>query len=191
VSTKFNSPDYLYQWKDRGLYPAIHDNMTYAAQEFLEGPSVLDLCCSFGLLGERIKSVCPKIKSVIGIDCETPTLEAARTAGISIPLYDLMVLPDTVHQLMELIVIHKITTIVARRALPELFSSNLDFGRTTVERWHKLGVKELLIEGRIQSRRTSNALGGVEMEIDLLKHHYQPVADGRFIPHNVAYLKAI
>ena len=51
---RFNSPEHLETWKLRGRYPAIHDCIADTAATFMKGSRLLDLGCSYGLLGARI-----------------------------------------------------------------------------------------------------------------------------------------
>lgn len=75
---------------------------------------------------------------------------------------------------------------IARRCLPEVFGNDLDFGRAFAARIRAAGVTELVIEGRIKSHRSVNALAGIDDEIALMSGEYELCRRYR----NVAYMRA-
>jgi hypothetical protein len=198
MSTKFDDPQYLADWVKAKKYPQIHDKMTYAAQ-FMQGGNLLDLCCSYGLLGARLGEMYPeKFPVVVGVDGDEKVVQASHVAGMcdgpQARLDELLYLriePTTILQLIALIGHFQITSVVARRAFPELFSEEMgsghEFGRQTAQRLHEACIKEILIEGRIYSARSTNTLAKLENEVELFSDFYE----AEYLPvPNVALLKA-
>jgi hypothetical protein len=187
----FDSIELLNMWKDRGTFPKIHDNMAYAAVLTLQGPNVLDLCCSYGLLGRRILGQVPQVRKMYGIDADFGVIQSSKEAGLThdMEIWHAKIVPGTEDLLYNFVTERQITSIVARRALPELFSEDPAWGKQVIERLWELGVKEWLIEGRVQSKRSTNALAGLIDEVELLSDCYtiEPRPD---LPRNIAYLVA-
>lgn len=173
MASTFNDPQILEDWRVNHRWPAIHGKIAAAAQMFIRGPRVLDLCCSFGLLGQRLLKTCPNVEKVIGVDCDDRAMGLGRAAGIAVDMHSMKITPDTVHLLYDLIKREGITTIVARRAFPELFGENHQFGRDFAISCNHFGVRELLLEGRVESRRSSNSLCGIDLEVELVRGSYE------------------
>ena len=181
----FNSRELLDKWVAEGGYPEIHDSIYHAASQHLAGESVLDLCCCFGLLGERLAREyrCP---IVWGVDADVQSIAAAKDAGVTIPLYTMKIVPETMEVLVSLIEQFTTSAIVARRAIPELFGENLGFGREFSQRVKQVGVRKILVEGRIYSKRSTNALASLDEEVALFYQDYEIALLG----NNLALLEA-
>ena len=188
MSTKYNSPEYLRGWVAKRLYPDIHSAIFLAATTALKGKRVLDICCSYGLLGQHLKDT-GQFEFVCGMDAEEPTVNAAMIKGIEIPLMVMKLTWGTSVAFTQYLAQNRIDTIVARRAFPELFSEDPDFGREMSREFHNVGVKEILIEGRVVSPRTTNALGRLENEVALFSDQYEQQPTPYDLP-NIAYLRA-
>jgi hypothetical protein len=192
MSTKFDDPMYLQAWKTGGKYPDIHNNITFAASAHMQGGHVLDLCCSYGLLGARLKDKFPeKFPHVIGVERDPKVVAASKEAGLPLDaLYEFSLVPETVSTFRKMLIAHSISAIVARRAFPELFSEEMGrghaFGKEIGALLHETGVKEILIEGRVASARTSNSLGRLDLEMALMADHYT----AEVVMPNIALLKA-
>ncbi len=176
MSSTFNDPAILADWKDNGRWPAIHGKIAYAASEFMKSSRILDLCCSFGLLGERLHKHHPLHPFVVGVDCDVKAMRAGKEAGICVPMFSVRITRETVQDLFLIIDTHKITGIVARRAFPELFSDDHEFGREFAINCRAHGITEILLEGRVESKRSSNSLCGVDLEVQLLAGLYYQTA---------------
>lgn len=181
---RFNSVEYLQAWASGKRFPAIHDDIASAAEQFMIGNRVLDLCCSYGLLGERLKKTVAGY--AVGIDADGEAIAKAKAAGISIDLYQLKVTPESFTDLVQILQSCRVNAVVARRCLPELFGENLDFGRQFFAELRRVGVKEVLIEGRVKTKNATNALSSIEDEISLASESFALARRYK----NVAYLRA-
>lgn len=181
---RFNSIEHLAAWASRGIFPAIHDAIATAVGNLAGGERVLDLCCSFGLLGERLKQ--HHALDVAGIDGDITAIEQGRAAGISISLHTLKIAPATLADAVDILKAHRTQTIVARRCLPELFGHDADFGREFLAAAKHNGVFELFLEGRVKTLTATNRLASIDDEVRL--------ASGLFVEHrrlgNISYLRA-
>lgn len=182
----FDSDHILQDWKDRGRWPQIHGKIGWCATEYLTTPNVLDLCCAFGLLADRIAKTVPCVKKVVGVDGSLQSIAKAKAAGVPVTIHHMVIFNDTVHQLYDLIKEEQITAIVARRAFPELFDQDHEFGRCFSKSVRNLGVQEILIEGRIDSANAKSTLKTLDAEIALFADDYE--VWGRAF--NCAYLRA-
>lgn len=161
---RFDDPQHIETFQRRGAFPRIHDAIAGFVIGFSRGTRFLDLCCCYGLLGERLHRAG---FVVIGVDANPKVIERGQAAGIEIPLFPLRVGRDTLGELMDLIDEHDISGIVARRALPELFDRDPALGGEFFERARGIGVKEVFLEGRAPTRNAVSALATLEAEIHL------------------------
>lgn len=182
---RFNSEQHLVTWQDKKRFPAIHDDIFHAILTYGKGKSFLDLCCSTGLLAERIKQ--HLVYDVIGIDADEAAINLADLSGIKVPLICLKIVPETAKELAKIIEKFKIDTVVARRCFPELFGNDIEFGEVFAEILSQVGVKEIFIEGRIATKTATNALATLEDECQLVSKYYKVIK----IYKNVAYLRKI
>jgi len=182
---RFNSEQHLVTWKTGKRFPAIHDDIFHAILAYSKGKSFLDLCCSTGLLAQRIKQ--HLVYDVIGVDADETAVSLASLSGIDVPLICLNILPETLKELAQIIKKFKIDTLVARRCFPELFGNDIEFGQVFIELLSQLGVQEIFIEGRITTKTAINALASLEDECQLVSKHYKVIK----IHKNVAYLRKI
>ncbi len=180
---RFDAQEYVDTWKSTGRYPAIHDDMFTAVQAFMQGKSALDLCCSTGLLGNRIMQKLGV--RCIGVDGDLAALALGDEAGLMMPLIDLAITPDTMKDLYKLCQAHKIDTVIARSCMPELFGQDLSAGRKFAENLAKIGVKEIFLEGRVATKNSVNQLATLKNEVELFPPHYKVVR----VHKNVAYLR--
>lgn len=163
---RFDAPEHLKAWKETGAYPKIHDRIAQVACTEMLGRVLVDLGCSYGLLGHRIaKSVNGK---AVGVDADEKVLLEAIAAGIDSQLICLRVKRATISKLCEVIAGQDVDALIARRVLPELWGEDLDGGKEFAGAIADAGVKELFIEGRVKSPGATNALSSIDAEVALM-----------------------
>lgn len=182
----FDSEWILTDFVQKGKWPEIHGKIGWCATEYLKGPRVLDLCCAFGLLGDRIARTVRGVEKVWGVDGSLQSIAAGKAANVQVELQHMMINEETVDKLYSLVRDNQITSIVARRAFPELFGHDPVFGKEVAFKLRYFGVKEILVEGRVVSPRSNNALKSLDDEVAMLSDSYEVVA-GAF---NCSYLRA-
>ena len=183
---RFNSPEHLATWQRTKRYPAIHDNMAAAANSYVRGARLLDLGCSYGLLGARIAKEAGSHRPV-GVDADKSVIDAANQAGVPMEFYHLEVNAETLSRLETIIMCHGIDVIIARRILPELFGLDPVLGCNFAAMCAAAGVKEMLVEGRVVSARSTNALASIDDEVDMLSMSYREIRRVKA----VSYLRAV
>ena len=165
---RFDSLEYLDQWQREGRYPAIHDEMFAVVTSRVVGRRYLDLCCSTGLLGQRIAAKA-WAETVVGVDGDNGALQAGKDAGINVPLIHLAITDTTMDQLGDLIRQHGLTVMLARRCLPELSDGDPERAKRLLAITAKAGITEIVVQGRDVSRRTTHVLGSIEREIAVIE----------------------
>lgn len=156
--------------------------MAGAVIGFARPGAVLDLCCGTGLLTQRL---CDAGYDAIGIDADAKSLAAANSAGVTAPLERWRIDRESLPLLSCLITQRVIKTVVARRALPELFGHDLPAGGVFAEMLAASGVRDVFLEGRIRTARATNPLASLVGEVELFAIYYKPHAR----LGNVAYLR--
>lgn len=181
---RFNSTEHLDVWRQRGIYPRIHDPIAQVITTYCNAEVALDLCCSFGLLGHRIWDSTGM--QVVGVDADDRALQAGKAAGIRIELVSMRVSRDSHEALAALVEACKVQAVFARRALPELFGHDIAYGRSVASMFKRLGVRELFIEGRVATPGAVNPLASLDKEVELMTG---PFVEARRIG-NVSHMKA-
>jgi hypothetical protein len=164
---RFNSPEHLASFRWHGRFPIIHDAIADVVTAHMRGDRLLDLGCGYGLLGQRIAKQLGGCFA-IGVEADAAAIGAGQAAGVTIEFAHLKVTKATVPQLLRLVERHKITTLIARRVLPELFGDDLQAGIEFAAGLSLTGVKEIFLEGRVQSISSVNPLRSVAEEVELL-----------------------
>lgn len=174
MTRRFDSQEYLDDWKLAGRWPSIHDEIAglvaRTVGSVLNVHVVCDVCCSSGLLAARIQSLTGV--TAIGVDVDRRALAAGRDAGVPVELFELALAPATLPTFGALLTEHRVNGLVMRRCLPELFGSSgvLDvpflqaFSDTAVT----AGVGRLWVQGRVPSSKATNALPRLEDEVAAL-----------------------
>ena len=172
TSTRFNSPEYLSAWRTKGIWPSIHDAMADFAAANMRAKFLLDLGCSYGLLGARI-GVENGGLACAGVEADEKVIQAAQEAGVPLRFYTLKLTRATLPAFAKILVETRARAIVARRILPELWGEDREGGAEFVDLIADLGVREILVEGRIVSERATNPLRSIDDEVALLSSRYR------------------
>lgn len=182
---RYDSIERLRSWANYGTFPAIHDDIVSVISSYMTGGTVLDLCCSYGLLAQRVGEMDPTL-TAYGIDADKRVLDQARKAGIGVGLFQMKIGTDTLSELVQFVGDRKVDCMFARRALPELFGTDLPLGRAFAVAIRDAGVRELFIEGRVATPGATNALRSINEEVDLMTG---PFAQARRVG-SVSYMRA-
>jgi SAM-dependent methyltransferase len=169
---RYDAVEHVARWAKTGQYPAIHDAMFHAIGAWASGRSALDLCCSTGLLGQRVASKLGL--AVVGVDCDRRALEAGRHV-VTVPLVELRVEAETLPRIAEILNEYHVDILLARRCIPELFAYDLDLGHAFAGVLAVSGVREIFLEGRAASPRAVNPLATVEAEVGVFTDHYRQI----------------
>lgn len=169
---RFNSSDHLSAWKQTNRFPKIHDKIYKFIIEQSNGSRFLDLGACHGLLTQRLNI--EKFKWVaFGVEENNKYIEDGKLAGITAQILNLKITTDTLNVLVDYITKNKINTIVARRVLPEIWGNDINGGREFAKKIYDAGIKEIFIEGRIETKNAINKLCCINNEINLLSPIYK------------------
>jgi hypothetical protein len=171
---RFNSIERLRDWQRRGAFPNIHDNIFNVARSYMDGDGVLDMCCSFGLLGQRILEA-GSVQEVVGMDADEWAIEQGRSGGISARLFSIQITPDTLSDVVKIIREYKLSVMVARRCISELFGDDLGFGPVFASAIRDAGIREIFLEGRAIVARPTHPIPSVKEEVALFAGCYREV----------------
>lgn len=172
MSRRFDSTSYLADWRAWGRFPPIHDDIYQAVAEHAEGQVFLDLCCSTGLLGERIRRGI-RDAVVVGVESDPAAIRHGQLAGINFPVLELQLTDETLPRFREFLAEHRVTTLVARRCIPELCHGRGEFGHHLVATLASAGVREVFLQGRTWSHRSVNSFSSVILEMELFESHFR------------------
>lgn len=163
---RFNSAGHLLGWQ-RGDWPRIHDRIAQLGRECLDGPVLLDLCSSTGILGWRMLQTAPQICEVVGVDVDSAAIARGREHGIDFERLELRIGPDTLDAFAGFCARHVVTSMIARRCLSEVFHGHDPHGWPAVfaARLRDVGIREVLIEGRARVRNPSHDYPTVDHEL--------------------------
>lgn len=184
---RYNSPELLEEWRVTGQWPAIHNQMAEMAITYVTGHRLLDLGCSYGLLGARITAE-GGMRPGIGVDVSADAIAAGKAAHVPLDLKFMRVLPRRSDwlDLMAIIRDNAIDVVIARRVFPEIFGEHVEEMGAFGEELRRAGVKELLLQGRVETAQATNRLHSVVQEYRELANSFRDVA----VRGSVAYLVA-
>jgi len=169
---RFNSIERLEQWKEN-QYPTIHDKIFDLIEEHMIGNSACDLCCSTGLLGQRIKTELNK--NAIGIDVDKEALTNAKNFGINIPLFLCDIDADNPKPFMTILEEQGIDTLIARRCISEIFFKKISSGVSFAKRLKETNVQQIFFQGRQVRANSNHPLKSVNEEIALFQKDWKTV----------------
>lgn len=180
---RFDAQEHIDRWYTQGHYPAIHSPVVKMAVNELRGVRGVDVCCSHGLLGAQLFK--NHGLNMIGVDGDHKAIMLARERGIPMPIHEMKINRATAKEFFVECVMHGAQFLIMRRCAPELFGDDLDFGREFFSTAESVGIKEIVLEGRVRTPKATNKLATVEAEIALAQPFFRVfAAEG-----NVAYLR--
>lgn len=182
---RFNSTEYLEKWEKTGQYPKIHNDIAFLFEQYSKGNRVLDLCCSSGLLGERLHRKLGV--HAVGIDGDRIAIEKALKFGVSMQIHHLKIKRQSLKDVVQIIENDRLNTIIARRCVPELFADDIEFGYEFAHQMKNIGIKEIFLEGRAKTKSSNNKLNSLNKEVAVFSEYYKLVKTHK----NTAYLRSI
>jgi len=167
---RFNDSAYVNSYIELGVFPSIHKSIVATAIEHVKGKKGVDLCCSHGLLGQQMMQ---HGFSMMGVDGDKTAVKLAREQSISMPITLTPITRKTLQSVLKEIQDFRADFVVARRCLPELFGNDLLFGDIFFAQMKSIGIKELVIQGRVKTAKAVNPLSSIDAEISLVSPHYK------------------
>lgn len=184
MSLRFDSEERLELWQRTGRFPDIHDDLFTTIEVEAEGDSFLDLCCSTGLLGQRLLSAGRK---AVGVEMDERTIALGKRYGVQLEVTQLAVTVDTFDVLGDVLKRNGVNVLVARRCLSEIFFRPVE--REQCGRFADMlcdaGVKEVFLQGRQYTPKASHPVPSIKHEVALLDTRFVP----RFIHGEISYLR--
>lgn len=178
MGRRFNDTSYLEQWKKDRTYPSIHSNIFNLISSTVESTSIVDICCSTGLLGQHVSDLG---LDVFGVEYSETSIANAKKYGIEMPIYQMHIDRSSINDLCKLISENGATGLLARRCLSELFvardgeSIDFDWANIFSQKIIKAGIKEVWIEGRADQGRSTHPIPDTETEIKCLEGFFKVV----------------
>lgn len=162
---RFDDQSYLDDWRAHRRFPQIHDDIYQMAAEELTGTSAVDLCCNIGLLGQRLHEGLGL--AVCGIEMDRSALDRGTAAGLTYERLELKLTPTSLPAALDFLQAHRVTVLVARRCLSEIFVGHKTDGWPGVfaRALKEIGIKEAVIQGRAPTSVATHEWPNVEAEI--------------------------
>jgi hypothetical protein len=171
MSRRYDSEEYLQDWKTGGVFPDIHKPIVDLMAAHVGGREVvLDLCCSTGILGAQIRT--RVTRNVVGIEGNLKPIALGRRYGVVQPIYEVTITPQTWPEVDKIISHQCVTVVVARRCLSEIFGERPEWGPVVAQNLKRLGVRRIFLQGRAFSKRSTHPIPNTEAEIRLLAGAY-------------------
>lgn len=177
--SRFDDPKHLEEWQ-AGRVPAIYQPMLGLAADtygYWEWP-LLDFACGTGILGAavatRLGGAYPAC--VVGTDGNPRRLDRGRCSGIR---HGLLYAPirsvDEVTEYGRLLRHLQPRTVLMRRAIADVFEKQPQLVRQFAAELEGAGVRDLLVEGRVETRNAVNPFPTIAHEVAALAPHYHEV----------------
>ncbi|MCU0439327.1 MAG: 50S ribosomal protein L11 methyltransferase [Raineya sp.] len=169
---RFFSEEHVQAFLNFGILPAIHNDMGVLLDNFLrDGEVCMDLGSCTGLLG--VRAIRAGAKKVIGIEASKRYIEKAINHP-NIEYHNMHVAKETLDDISDLIVRNKVTSILARRVIPEIAAhcsvgTIYDLSRM----FNNLGIQKIFIEGRVLVENAKSHFSSIEKEIEAFSTYYK------------------
>jgi SAM-dependent methyltransferase len=173
MSRGYDSIEYLEAYRRARAFPPIHRDLFGLVVSRARATRFLDLGCCTGLLGQRLKSA-GIAEFVIGVEASAESIRLAREYGVTVPLYQLRIGHGTLPELGSLLSDNRITAVVARRCFPEILADDPTLDAALAATLAASGVRQLFIEGRQVSSRSTHRLSCIENEIAAVSAFFTP-----------------
>lgn len=185
---RFNSTQHVEQFAQGRGYPKIHDNIFNLIAETWRGGSFVDVCCSTGLLGQRLIDKLGVM--CVGVEGDLEAIGNGKQHGIHMSLHHVLLDVDTLGLFSRILDMHQVNTVVMRRCVSELFAKGMplgvgntvqtelkaDFAVKFVDTLLGAGVNEIYLQGRAESVSSKHVIPNVDAEIKFFLPHYSVIA---------------
>jgi hypothetical protein len=182
---RFNGNEHLEAFRDYGRFPKIHESLFNLIAETWQGGSFMDVCCSTGLLGQRIatKLGCP----CVGVEGDADAIARGKAHGVTLSVRRLEIEPRTMSAFERILDDHKVNTLVARRCISELFAEGVHLGHTTVVQTAlkegfaetfvnallRHNVDEVYLQGRAKHAGSRHVIPNLDAELEFFLPQYE------------------
>lgn len=176
----YNDKGMLEDFQRRGSYPSVHDPIFDMVRELADGRRFLDLCCHFGLLGERLARKVPGAFAC-GVERNGKAVAAGQAAGVTMPMLVTDLTMKTLPAFTDWLREHRVDVVVGRRCLCVLYVRGNDkrtavrevefaaaFARAMID----VGVQEVFIQGMKPLKPGEWPILDVKDEIEMLGPEY-------------------
>lgn len=174
MSNRFDSPEYVNDYLERGAFPRIHDHIfTLTAMKTQVAPAI-DLGSCTGLLSVRLVERL-HLPLVIGIEASAKLIAKAVTHP-QVKYVNMRIERANFPRLAGIIKERGIKLIVARRVFPEIGNSDAAIIPALAQVFDESGIEEIVLEGRVFSSRSLGLMPSSDKECELLGGRYKVMA---------------
>lgn len=165
---RFDDIAYVDEYKKSGKYPKIHDDI-FSLDANIPVGNVIDLGCCTGLLSVRLAQ---RHNLVIGIEPNKEYIKNAVPHERCVYM-NFKIDYSNLKKLEQVILENHITTIYARRVLPEICDAGgIELVRDMIAMFRDCGVKNCVIEGRKCNSKSVHKLKNLSKEMELFQGFY-------------------
>lgn len=170
--TRFADQKYIDEYKEKGIFPKIHDDIFNLVSGTAMRDVTMDLGSCTGLLSVRLAGVMP---AVIGLEGNRNYVKRSVEHD-RVKIENLYVTAENLAAIEKIIKDNKVRIVVARRVLPEIAETGgIQLVKDMAKMFHAAHVEEIFIEGRKASKNATNPLSDMMKEAKALSEYYQPL----------------
>lgn len=165
TSRRFDSPEWITEWKATGRFPHIHDAIYNAFAATVDpGTPVLDIGASTGIMTARLQH---GGYTVTAAEANPASLATGRELGTwgDATLWEHFITPATVTDFFKLLQDRRIGAIMARRVISEVYDGMGGEPGAFAEAVRRSSVHTIVLEGRKISRNTVHPCGTADLEV--------------------------
>jgi hypothetical protein len=171
VKGSFNDQKYLDAYRQRGEFPSIHNQVATVLERYAnEHEPAFDLGCCTGLLS--VRAVALGRSHCVGIEGNKFDLSRAPKVP-NVTYANFFLNTGTIGSFWSLLNSHRPTLIIARRVLPEIHHNNTETLVIIPGMCHKMGVKKIIVQGRVRAKNPKTPLFCVDKEVEVFAKHYR------------------
>ena len=177
TSKRYSSSEYVYDYKAKGIFPRIHNDIFNMVKENVKGKRAIDLGSCTGLISIRLVEQAG-FEFVAGLEGNISYLEKA-IPNDKVTYFNFYVTKENMDKLKEVIVKNGITVVVGRRVIPEIGERDISVVYDLVKLLYEVGVEEIVLEGRVVVKKPTNKLYSIEKEIECFDKYFKLVAKNK------------
>ena len=177
ISKRYSSIEYVYDYKAKGIFPRIHNDIFNMVKENVKGKRAIDLGSCTGLISIRLVEQAG-FEFVAGLEGNISYLEKA-IPNDKVTYFNFYVTKENMDKLKEVIVKNGITVVVGRRVIPEIGERDISVVYDLVKLLYEVGVEEIVLEGRVVVKKPTNKLYSIEKEIECFDKYFKLVAKNK------------
>lgn len=175
---RYNSREHIENFKEKRIYPRIHDDIFNIVSNEEKGDcNAIDIGASIGLLSERLvkSGVFGGIVAIEGNKKSIETILEVKklsSAGDKISIEPFFIKNKTLKLLKMIVSDKSVKAVVARRVIPEIAKNEHGIIKDIAKIFYYGGIERIYLQGRVPVKNSTTDFDNVEKEANEFSEYY-------------------